>query len=128
MAGCGSPSIQVDEQAIRHVMADQEVAWDKGDIRGYMEGYADDICFIGKRGRTCGKEEVTRNYEQNYPDLAAMGDLQFELHEVVPAGSDHAWVTGNWHLYRAADTLNGGFSLLWRKDKNGWRILRDHSY
>ena len=109
-------------------MAAQEAAWDRGDIRGFMRGYAEDICFIGKKGRTCGKEAVTLNYEKNYPDRAAMGDLRFVLHEVVPAGADHAWVTGTWELFRTADTLGGGFSLLWRKDTDGWHIIRDHTY
>lgn len=129
MAACRSaPDLQVDGTAIRQVMAEQEAAWDRGDIRGYMAGYAEDICFIGRRGRTCGKEAVTRNYEKNYPDRAAMGDLHFVLHEVLPAGGEHAWVTGTWELFRTADTLGGGFSLLWRNGPDGWRILRDHSY
>lgn len=129
MAACQpSSDPQADEGAIRKVMDEQEAAWDRGDIRGYMAGYAEDVCFIGRRGRTCGKEAVTLNYEKSYPDKAAMGDLHFALHEVLPAGGEHAWVTGTWELFRAADTLSGGFSLLWRKGPDGWLILRDHSY
>lgn len=123
-----APDLQVDETSIRQVMAEQEAAWDGGDIRAYMAGYEADVCFIGRRGRTCGKEAVTRNYEKNYPDKAAMGDLRFVLHEVLPAGGGYAWATGTWALFRTADTLDGGFSLLWRKGPDGWRILRDHSY
>ena len=126
---CGAPSADpTAEPSIREAMAAQEAAWDRGDIRGFMRGYAEDICFIGKKGRTCGKEAVTLNYEKNYPDRAAMGDLRFVLHEVVPAGAGHAWVTGTWALFRTADTLGGGFSLLWRKDTDGWHIIRDHTY
>ncbi len=126
---CGAPSADpTAEPSIREAMAAQEAAWDRGDIRGFMRGYAEDICFIGKKGRTCGKEAVTLNYEKNYPDRAAMGDLRFVLHEVVPAGAGHAWVTGTWELFRTADTLGGGFSLLWRKDTDGWHIIRDHTY
>ena len=117
-----------DEAAIRMVMAQQEVAWDKGDIPGFMEGYADSICFIGRNERTCGKEKVTANYLKSYPDRARMGDLTFELDEVVPAGPVNAWVTGGWTLHRATDTVGGGFSLLWAKGPKGWQIVRDHTY
>lgn len=117
-----------DEAAIRHVMAQQEQAWDAGDIPAFMEGYADSVCFIGRKGRTCGKEEVTANYLRSYPDKATMGDLAFGITEVVPAGAEHAWATGTWTLYRATDTVGGGFSLLWVKEPSGWRIVRDHTY
>ncbi len=119
---------QGDETAIRQVMTEQESAWNAGDIHGFMEGYADSVCFIGKSGRTCGREAVTANYVRSYPDKAAMGDLTFGIHEVVPAGADHAWLTGTWSLVRTADTLGGGFSLLWQRTPAGWRILRDHTY
>ena len=117
-----------DDAAIRAVMAQQEVAWDKGDIQGFMEGYADSVCFIGRSGRTCGRSNVTANYLKSYPDRARMGDLAFLLDEVVPAGPVNAWVTGGWTLHRANDTLGGGFSLLWAKGPEGWRIIRDHTY
>jgi ketosteroid isomerase-like protein len=130
LAGCneaGSFTAQ-DELSIRQVLADQESAWDRGDIHAFMEGYADSVCFIGKNGRNCGKEAVTQNYLRNYPDKAAMGDLTFDLHEVIGAGQGHAWGTGNWSLHRQVDTLAGGFSLLWSNSSGSWRIIRDHSY
>ena len=117
-----------DELAIRQVMADQEVAWDTGDIPGFMEGYADEVCFVSRKGTTCGKAGVTANYQKSYPDQAAMGDLSFGGLEILGAGPDHAWCTGSWELIRAQDTLGGGFSLLWERTAQGWRILRDHTY
>lgn len=114
--------------SIQEAMAAQEQAWDRGDIPGFMEAYSDTICFLSPRGKRCGKVEVQASYARNYPDKAAMGDLQFTIHEVVPAGAEHAWCTGEWKLFRAADTLGGGFSLLWTMEEQGWRITRDHTY
>jgi ketosteroid isomerase-like protein len=57
-----------------------------------------------------------------------MGDLTFVVQELVPVGADHAWLTGTWSLSRASDTLGGGYSLLWVREKHGWRIVRDHTY
>lgn len=128
LASCTEPFTAADEQAIRAVLIEQEAAWDRGDINGFMSGYANDICFISERGTTCGKAAVTANYQKSYPDKAAMGDLGFTVHEVFGAGEDHAWVAGLWKLTRTADTLDGGFSLLWVRRGDDWRIVRDHSY
>ncbi len=126
---CGNaPDTTADAAAIKEVLAMQERAWDQGDITQFMSGYAAEVCFIGRRGRTCGREAVARNYQKNYPNKAAMGDLRFEITELLPAGEGFAWMTGNWELVRTADTLGGGFSLLWQKGTEGWRILRDHTY
>ncbi len=116
------------EAAIRQVMADQEAAWDRGDIPGFMDGYADTVCFIGPNSRTCGREAVQARYMQRYPDRASMGDLSFGIDEVVIAGDRNAWLTGTWRLVRAADTLGGGFALFWAHGPDGWRVARDMTY
>jgi uncharacterized protein (TIGR02246 family) len=123
--GCQGRS---SEKKIRSLMDDQAAAWDAGDIRGFMAAYSDTVCFIGSKGRTCGREAVTANYMESYPDRSSMGDLTFVIHEVLPSGPAHAWVTGNWRLDRSSDTLGGGFSLFWAKERSGWRIVRDHTY
>lgn len=114
--------------AITKAMDAQEQAWDRGDIPGFMTYYSDTICFLSPKGRRCGKAEVQASYERNYPDQAAMGDLQFGVHEVLPIGRGSAWCTGTWQLHRNTDTIGGGFSLLWVLERDGWRIVRDHTY
>lgn len=120
-----SPS---DEEAIRAVMHEQESAWNEGDIPGFMAGYWEDVVFISPKGLTHGSDGVQANYERSYPDGSAMGRLTFGVHEVTAAGGRHAWVSGTWSLLRSADTLSGGFSLLWEQRAGSWRIVRDHSY
>jgi ketosteroid isomerase-like protein len=115
-------------EAVRAAMEQQVTAWNQGDIPGFMAAYADSACFITLREHTCGKEVVAARYAKAYPDRASMGRLDFNRLEVLPAGPDHAWCTGNWRLERNADTLSGGFSLLWARTPQGWRILRDHTY
>lgn len=128
MGACNSAFGPEDDAAIRTVLAAQEAAWDSGDIPEYMEGYADDVCFTSGNDATCGRTAVTTNYLRKYPDKAAMGDLSFGIKELLPVGDAHAWLTGTWQLVRSADTLSGGFSLLWRKEGGNWHIIRDHSY
>lgn len=128
LAGCGRSFSPADEAAIRGVMQHQQEAWDRGDIPAFMEGYADSVCFLSRKSRTCGKAEVTVHYQQAYPDQAAMGRLTFGSLEVLGAGADNAWCTGTWRLVRTQDTLGGGFSLFWQRTAAGWRIVRDHTY
>lgn len=128
LASCTSEPVEDPIKEIRAVMSAQEAAWDRGDIPAFMAGYSDTICFIGRHQRTCGREAVTANYQRRYPDQRSMGDLAFGIHEVLMAGDRHAWSTGTWELTRTTDTLGGGFSLLWRKEAAGWRIVRDHTY
>ncbi|MCB0771479.1 MAG: nuclear transport factor 2 family protein [Flavobacteriales bacterium] len=125
MVGCQGRS---SEEKIRTLMDDQAAAWDAGDLHGFMMAYSDTVCFIGSKGRTCGREAVTANYMEAYPDRSSMGDLTFDIHEVLLGGAAHAWVTGNWRLERISDTLGGGFSLFWVNEHKGWRIVRDHTY
>jgi ketosteroid isomerase-like protein len=127
LTACHTPVSDAPD-AIRHVMDEQQRDWNSGDILGFMDGYADSICFIGRKGRTCGKSAVTANYIRSYPDTAAMGKLSFSGLEVIPMGPEHAWCTGAWQLARRTDTLGGGFSLLWQRIDGRWAILRDHTY
>ncbi|MBP9080077.1 MAG: nuclear transport factor 2 family protein [Flavobacteriales bacterium] len=125
--GCSPPGSGAG-QAVRTAMDRQVQAWNAGDIPGFMEAYAEEVCFISAAGRTCGKALVTKRYQARYPDAAAMGRLEFDGLEVLSAGPGHAWCTGRWHLLRTSDTLSGGFSLLWQQEAQGWRIIRDHTY
>ncbi|MEZ4806521.1 MAG: nuclear transport factor 2 family protein [Flavobacteriales bacterium] len=128
LLACDPAPGSFDPRPIHDAMSGQQQAWDRGDIPGFMMAYSDTVCFIGRTRTTCGKDKVTAQYRRSYPDRAAMGMLRFELDEVLPVGDKHAWVTGGWRLYRAADTLGGGFSLLWAREHQGWRIVRDHTY
>ena len=126
---CTAPSFsEADDTAIRAEMHKQERAWNRGDIPGFMDGYADSVCFISANERTCGKAVVTARYQKRYPDPETMGQLDFGQLEVLGAGADRAWCTGMWRLLRSSDTLSGGFSLFWMRTPQGWRILRDHTY
>ncbi len=125
---CNGPSEQATVAGVQQAMAEQQAAWDRGDILGFMDAYADTVCFISPKGRTCGKKAVTANYIRSYPDSTAMGKLTFDHLEVLPTGSAHAWCTGRWRLERVSDTLAGGFSLLWRQVDGQWSIVRDHTY
>lgn len=129
LAACQRPAFTpADDAAIRALMQQQAEAWSAGDLDGFMAPYADTICFHSPQGLTCGKQQVHDNYRRSYPDRAAMGRLRLDVHELIPAGANHAWLTGAWALHRQADSLSGAFALLWVRGPGGWRIARDHTY
>ena len=118
-----------DKKAIESLMQAQQDCWNKGDLEGFMKGYwkNDSLMFIGKSGITYGWQSTLNNYKKGYPDTASMGKLQFTLLELVPLSKNYFHVTGKWHLARTKGDLQGYFTLVFRKIKGGWVIIKDHS-
>jgi len=118
-----------DELLIRNSMNEQLSAWNNGDIDRFMATYwqSDSLKFIGKSGITYGWQKTLDNYKRNYPDTAAMGKLNFNLIEVKRLSVLYYSVVGKWHLSRSIGDLSGHFTLLFKKIKNKWVIVMDHS-
>jgi len=123
------PQTETEVLAIRSVLEEQVEAWNEGDIEGYMQGYhrSEGLIFTGGKNKTMGWDDALERYLKSYPSKAAMGELKFEdLHiELVTPGA--AFSTGEWWLYRTNDTLQGRFTLVWRKVDGNWVIIADHS-
>ncbi|GEO12016.1 YybH family protein [Segetibacter aerophilus] len=120
---------QRDEQAIQQVLEKQIKGWNSGNIEEYMKGYwqSDSLMFIGKNGPKWGYKTTLENYKKGYPDTAAMGKLRFDLLQLKKLSPEYYYVTGKWALKRSIGDLEGYFTLLFRKIKNGWVIVSDHS-
>ena len=112
------------------LLTTQTAAWNRGDVAGFMHGYwqSDSLVFIGKSGLTYGYQATLTNYRKNYPNPAAMGQLDFSNLHVSPLAPGAAQVVGRWHLARpAAGDLQGHFLLVLRKLNGKWVIVADHS-
>jgi ketosteroid isomerase-like protein len=126
----GSVSAQSkDEQVIRTLIEEQRQAWNMGDKEKFMQTYwqSDSLMFIGKSGVTYGWQKTLENYKKGYPDTAAMGKLDFDLLEVKRLSVMYFFVVGKWHLTRSIGDVGGHFTLLFKKIKNKWVIVADHS-
>ena len=110
-------------------MAKQTIAWNKGDINAFMQGYwqNDSLVFIGKNGPTYGYAKTLENYKKNYPDVNFMGKLKFDILEIRALNKDYYFVIGKWSLSRKAGDANGTYTLLFKKIKGQWNIIADHS-
>ena len=118
-----------DEQTIRTLLEEQRLAWNTGDKEKFMQTYwqSDSLMFVGKSGVTYGWQNTLNNYKKGYPDTAAMGKLNFDILEVKRLSVMYFFVVGRWHLTRSIGDVGGHFTLLFKKVKNKWVIVADHS-
>ena len=114
---------------IRNVMIQQQEAWNKGSLEGFMQGYwkSDSLRFLGKDGVTKGWEASLLRYQRAYTTPEKMGVLKFEQLRIEVLSNEEAYVDGRWNLFRSSDTLSGHFTLLWKRIHGQWLIVSDHS-
>jgi uncharacterized protein (TIGR02246 family) len=118
-----------DRDAITTVLNAQQAAWNHGDVEAFLTGYwrSPELTFSGSNGVSRGWDGVLARYKKNYPDRAAMGQLDFSDLEFRFLGPDCALVLGRWHLTRERDEIGGVFSLVWQRFPDGWKIIHDHT-
>ncbi len=114
---------------IRRVMDAQTAAWNAGDIDGFMRGYwnSPELVFVSSANITRGWQPTADRYKKNYDSRAKMGTLMFSDLEIKVLSKDSAVVLGSWALAREKDNPKGKFTLIFRKFKDGWKIVHDHT-
>lgn len=115
--------------AIRKVMHDQTAAWNRGDIADFMQGYwnSPELKFVSGDNVTKGWQPTLDRYRKNYDSKAKMGVLTFSDLEINIISKDAAVVLGSFALQREKDNPKGKFTLIFRKFKDGWKIVHDHT-
>ena len=120
----------MDRTTITGVIEAQAAAWNKGDLDGYMAGYAkiDQLIFTSggkiRRGYQATYDAFMTKYAQ---DRSKMGTLSFEIVEVQAVGADGAIVLGKWNLTGSPSDGNSVFSVILERRPEGWRIVHDHT-
>jgi ketosteroid isomerase-like protein len=114
---------------IRKVMDDQSEAWNRGDIDRFMQGYwrSEKLIFVSGDSVTRGWQPTLERYKKSYNSREKMGTLTFSGLETTVLSNDAAVVLGNWELKRKEDNPKGKFTLTFRKLREGWRIIMDHT-
>ena len=114
---------------IRSVLRAQQDAWNRGDIDGFMNGYARSAStvFVSEDTIRHGWETVRERYRKKYSDRAKMGTLAFSDLEIMLLSPDAGVVLGRWSLKRANDQPHGRFTLIFKRLPEGWRIVHDHT-
>ena len=118
-----------DADAIRAVITSQAAAWNRGDLAGYMAGYArtSDLVFTSGGQIRHGWQETFDRYRTRYGGATStMGHLDFVLLQIQPLGADGAIVLGRWKL-DGPQAGSGVFSLALRRTPTGWLVVHDHT-
>jgi ketosteroid isomerase-like protein len=115
--------------AIRKVMDDQIAAWNRGSIDDFMQGYwkSENLIFVSGDNVRRGWQTVTDNYKKSYNTREKMGVLSFTDLEITILSKDSATVLGRWKVETKPENAQGRFTLIFRKFKEGWRIIHDHT-
>ena len=130
-AFAGDESVNSDaKKTIQKVLDDQVNSWNKGDLEGFMQGYwqSPDLSFFSGVNKTAVWQATLERYRKKYQgEGKEMGKLVFRDLSIELLGADHALVKGRWQLTLKNETVGGLFTLIFRKMKDGWRIVHDHT-
>lgn len=120
-----------EKVVIRKVLDDQVLAWNKGDLEGFMAGYwnSNDLTFFSGSNPTHGWQTTLDRYRSRYQSEGKeMGKLSFTELQVEMLGPEGAFVRGRWKLEMSKGENPGGlFTLVFKKTDQGWRIIHDHT-
>ncbi len=120
---------ELDKNKIISVLKEQENAWNKGDIEGFMQGYikSDFLVFNGSKGPFYGWDSVKDRYLKTYPSKEKMGKLNFKIQNISLISSNVAQLLGQFFLNYPNEQVSGYFTLVFIKTKGKWLILSDHT-
>lgn len=119
------------EKSIRALLDSQTAAWNRGDLKGFMEGYwhSSELTFFAADKESSGWEAAYQRYRTSYSGKGReMGRLNFSNVRVEMLGDNAAFARGGWQLTtKDGRQTRGLFTLILRKQDGNWRIVHDHS-
>lgn len=117
------------ENAVKKVLSVQTAAWNNCDIEGFMQGYwnSEKLSFTSGNKNTRGWQATFDNYKKSYSSCEKMGELSFSGLDITVLSEKSAMVRGRFLLERKSDKPTGLFTLIFRKFKDGWKIVHDHT-
>ena len=117
-----------DENAIRAVISAMEAAWNRGDFRGYMEGFANpDVVFVSRGKFQRDWQGTLDHYVRDYgasPDTR--GHLTFSNIRIEMLAPDAAQLISEYRLTRPRESQQGINTRLMRKRDGRWVIALNH--
>lgn len=117
-----------DEAAIRKVIADMQAAWNRGDFRGYMDGFQNPGVVFVSRGRfQDGWQGTLDHYVRDYGGAPEKrGTLRFFDIKVEMLAPDAAQLISRYTLDRPSAPQDGINTRLMRKVAGRWVIALNH--
>jgi uncharacterized protein (TIGR02246 family) len=119
---------ETEQQAIRDVIGRMEAAWNRGDFRGYMEGFANpDVIFVSGGRFQKDWQGTLDHYIRDYGSSEqTRGKLHFFDIKIEMLGPDAAQLISRYRLDRPEKPQDGINTRLMRKRGDKWVIALNH--
>jgi uncharacterized protein (TIGR02246 family) len=119
---------QAEKEAIVALIGRMEAAWNRGDFRGYMEGFANpDVVFVSRGQFQKDWQGTLDHYVRDYGASAeTRGKLRFFDIKVEMLGPDVAQLISRFQLDRPQNPQDGVNTRLMRKRDGKWVIALNH--
>jgi uncharacterized protein (TIGR02246 family) len=117
-----------EKQAILAVIGRMEEAWNRGDFRGYMEGFANpDVIFVSRGEFQKDWQGTLDHYVRDYGDsVETRGKLHFFDIRIEMLAPDAAQLISRYRLERPRQAQDGINTRLMRKRAGRWVIALNH--
>ncbi len=113
------------------MLARSAVAWNRGDLAGFMDDYARDSLTSSVSGGHVqyGWQRLYDRYQAAYfAHAKSHATLSFEEVRVRALTTDLAYCTARFALHRGRSLIaSGPFTLVLQKRGDRWQILHDHT-
>jgi len=117
-----------EKHAILAVVSRMEAAWNRGDFKGYMAGFANpDVIFISRGEYQKDWQGTLDHYIRDYgASDATRGQLRFYDIRIEMLAPDAAQLNSRFHLDRPENSLDGISTRILRKRDGQWVITLNH--
>jgi uncharacterized protein (TIGR02246 family) len=124
----GAADAAADKEAIRALIGRMEAAWNRGDFRGYMEGFANpDVVFVSRGQFQKDWQGTLDHYIRDYgASEATRGRLRFFDIRIEMLAPDAAQLVSRYQLDRPQNPQDGINTRLMRKRDGRWVIALNH--
>jgi uncharacterized protein (TIGR02246 family) len=121
-------SAEAEKAAILAVITRMEAAWNRGDFRGYMEGFANpDVIFVSRGQFQKDWQGTLEHYIRDYgASEATRGRLRFFDIRIEMLAPDAAQLISRYRLDRPEKPQDGINTRLMRKRGDRWVIALNH--
>ncbi len=131
LALLASPAVaspKSERAAILDTVAKMEVAWNRGDFRGYMAGFQNPgVTFVSGGKFQDGWQGTLDHYVRDYGGSAERrGPLHFYTMKFDLLAPDAAILIGQYRLERGNRVTEGVNTRLFRKIRGRWLISVNH--
>ncbi|HEV2746992.1 MAG TPA: nuclear transport factor 2 family protein [Allosphingosinicella sp.] len=131
-SSCANPpppaSAEAEKAAIRQVIARMEAAWNRGDFRGYMEGFKNpDVIFVSRGEFQRDWQGTLDHYVRDYGGAPERrGRLKFSDIRIELLAPDAAQLISRYRLEGGGRPQDGINTRLMRKVEGRWVIALNH--